>query len=123
MANCYLLLEDCRPAFAVLTDAPTILALRQTQSLSPLTLTGFVDRSDQPFSPTKGYEARLDIEHASAFTGSDYHAGSIEIARQRAEAAGVADQIRFEIAPAAGYAGHPPRRPRPLPSRESSHRL
>jgi SAM-dependent methyltransferase len=39
-------------------------------------------------------------------TGSDYHAGSIEIARQRAEAAGVADRIRFEIAPAAGYVGH-----------------
>jgi outer membrane protein assembly factor BamA len=40
--------------------------------LSPLTLTGFIDRSDQPFSPTKGYVARLDIEHASSFTLSDY---------------------------------------------------
>jgi len=53
-------------------DQATIGALRSHQSLSPLTLTGFVDRSDVPFSPTKGYVARLDLEHASAFTGSDY---------------------------------------------------
>jgi SAM-dependent methyltransferase len=42
----------------------------------------------------------------STFTGADYHAGSIETARQRAEAAGLADRIRFDIAPAAAYAGH-----------------
>jgi outer membrane protein insertion porin family len=53
-------------------DEVTIGALRSHQSLSPLTLTGFVDRSDAPFSPTKGYVARLDIEHASNITGSDY---------------------------------------------------
>lgn len=33
-------------------------------------------------------------------TGFDYHAPSIEIARQRAERAGVADRVRFEVAPA-----------------------
>ena len=53
-------------------DTLTIGALRSHQSLSPLTLTGFIDRSDQPFSPTKGYVARLDFEHASAYTLSDY---------------------------------------------------
>ena len=53
-------------------DQSTIGALRSHQSLSPLTLTGFVDRSDIPFSPTKGYVARLDLEHASAYTMSDY---------------------------------------------------
>ncbi|MEP6493991.1 MAG: BamA/TamA family outer membrane protein [bacterium] len=53
-------------------DAVTIGALRSHQSLSPLTLTGFVDRSDLPFSPTKGYVARVDIEHASGLTLSDY---------------------------------------------------
>ena len=31
-------------------------------------------------------------------TGSDYHAGSIEIARRRAEAAGVDDRVTFEVA-------------------------
>ena len=53
-------------------DQSTIGALRSHQSLSPLTLTGFVDRSDVPFEPTKGYVVRLDLEHASAFTGSDF---------------------------------------------------
>ena len=41
----------------------------------------------------------------STFVGSDYHDGSIETARERAETAGVADRVRFEIAPAAGYGG------------------
>lgn len=53
-------------------DTTTIGTLRSHQSLSPLTLTGFVDRSDVPFEPTKGYVARLDLEHASALTASDY---------------------------------------------------
>ena len=37
----------------------------------------------------------------STFVGSDYHAGSIETARQRAAEAGVADRVAFEVAPAA----------------------
>ena len=41
----------------------------------------------------------------STFLGSDYHDGSIETARQRAEEAGVADRVRFEVAPAAAYPG------------------
>jgi 2-polyprenyl-3-methyl-5-hydroxy-6-metoxy-1,4-benzoquinol methylase len=41
----------------------------------------------------------------STFVGSDYHAGSIETARRRAEEAGVADRVRFDVAPAAEYAG------------------
>ncbi|HEX8941906.1 MAG TPA: BamA/TamA family outer membrane protein [Gemmatimonadaceae bacterium] len=53
-------------------DSLTIGTLRSHQSLSPVTLTGFVDRSDVPFSPTKGYVARVDFEHASAYTASDY---------------------------------------------------
>lgn len=53
-------------------DSLTIGTLRSHQSLSPLTLTGFIDRSDVPFSPTKGYVARVDFEHASAYTSSDY---------------------------------------------------
>jgi outer membrane protein insertion porin family len=53
-------------------DTPTIESLRSHQSLSPLTLSGFVDRSDLPFSPTKGYVARIDLEHASSLTASDY---------------------------------------------------
>jgi ubiquinone/menaquinone biosynthesis C-methylase UbiE len=41
----------------------------------------------------------------SQFTGSDYHDKSIEIARKRAADAGVADRVRFEVAPAAGLSG------------------
>ena len=42
---------------------------------------------------------------ASHFVGIDYHAGSIETARERAEQAGVADRVTFEVAGAADYAG------------------
>jgi len=41
----------------------------------------------------------------SAFTGSDYHDQSIEIARKRAGDAGVADRVTFEVAAAAGFSG------------------
>ncbi len=41
----------------------------------------------------------------STFVGSDYHPESIEIARARAELAGVGDRVRFEVAPATGYSG------------------
>jgi len=41
----------------------------------------------------------------STFIGSDYHAGSIETAQQRAREAGVADRVSFQIAPAAAYSG------------------
>jgi len=41
----------------------------------------------------------------SRFVGSDYHPESIETARERAAAAGVADRVRFEVAPASGFTG------------------
>ncbi len=53
-------------------DTTTIGGLRLHQRLSPLSLTGFVDRSDDPLDPTRGYLARVDIEHASSTTMSDY---------------------------------------------------
>lgn len=53
-------------------DALTIGTLRSHQSLSPLTLTANIDRTNVPLSPTRGYVARLDLEHASQFTASDY---------------------------------------------------
>jgi len=42
----------------------------------------------------------------STFVGSDYHEGSIETARQRAQEAGVSDRVSFQVSPAAGYEGH-----------------
>ncbi len=41
----------------------------------------------------------------STFIGYDYHAGSIDEARSRAEAAGVGDRVRFEVASAASFGG------------------
>jgi SAM-dependent methyltransferase len=41
----------------------------------------------------------------STFVGSDYHAGSIETARERAEKAGVAERTQFEAVPAASHPG------------------
>jgi ubiquinone/menaquinone biosynthesis C-methylase UbiE len=41
----------------------------------------------------------------STFVGLDYHDGSIATAWERAEEAGVADRVRFDVAPAAGFAG------------------
>jgi outer membrane protein insertion porin family len=53
-------------------DNPTVESLRLHQRLSPLQLAASIDRSDVPFSPTKGYIARADFEHASSVTISDY---------------------------------------------------
>ena len=53
-------------------DPNDILALRDRQKLSPLALSFVTDRGDDPLDPTRGYFARADVEHASAFTVSDY---------------------------------------------------
>jgi 2-polyprenyl-3-methyl-5-hydroxy-6-metoxy-1,4-benzoquinol methylase len=41
----------------------------------------------------------------STFVGSDYHEGSVATARKRAEEAGVADRVQFEVAPATAFGG------------------
>jgi len=41
----------------------------------------------------------------STFVGSDYHDGSIETARERAQNAGVSDRVSFQVSPAAAYSG------------------
>ena len=41
----------------------------------------------------------------SRFVGPDYHRGSIDTARARAEQAGVQDRIKFQVEPAAAYSG------------------
>jgi ubiquinone/menaquinone biosynthesis C-methylase UbiE len=42
----------------------------------------------------------------SRFWGFDYHADSIRLAKERAEAAGVGDRVTFEVALATEYPGH-----------------
>jgi 2-polyprenyl-3-methyl-5-hydroxy-6-metoxy-1,4-benzoquinol methylase len=41
----------------------------------------------------------------SHFTGFDYHRQSIELAEQKADAVGLSDRIKFEVAPAASFPG------------------
>jgi outer membrane protein insertion porin family len=53
-------------------DRPTLDALRRHQRISPLTLTGNIDRTNDPFSPNRGFRGRTALEHASGFTASDY---------------------------------------------------
>jgi ubiquinone/menaquinone biosynthesis C-methylase UbiE len=42
---------------------------------------------------------------SSVFTGSDYHEGSIDLARKRAGDAGVGDRVSFEVASADSFSG------------------
>ena len=53
-------------------DTPTLEALRGNQKLSPFTITSSIDRTNDPFSPNNGYRANASVEHASAFTLSDF---------------------------------------------------
>jgi outer membrane protein insertion porin family/translocation and assembly module TamA len=53
-------------------DPGDIEALRARQRLSPLVLSFLTDRGDDPLDPRRGYSARADVDHASAFTLSDY---------------------------------------------------
>jgi len=53
-------------------DTPTLEALRGNQRLSPVTLTSAIDRTNDPFSPNRGFRANVSAEHASAFTLSDF---------------------------------------------------
>jgi ubiquinone/menaquinone biosynthesis C-methylase UbiE len=41
----------------------------------------------------------------SRFTGSDYHDGSIALARKRAADAGIADHVSFEVSSASSFSG------------------
>jgi outer membrane protein insertion porin family/translocation and assembly module TamA len=53
-------------------DQPTLVALHQPQRLSPFTLTASLDRTNDPFEPTHGLRGKVDAEHASTFTASDF---------------------------------------------------
>jgi outer membrane protein insertion porin family/translocation and assembly module TamA len=66
-------------------DLATIQSLGGKQRLSPLALVGNVDRSDDPLGATRGYRARLEVEHASAATASNYryNRGMVEASAYR----------------------------------------
>jgi outer membrane protein insertion porin family len=53
-------------------DQSTLSALHKQQRLSPFTITGSMDRTNDPFEPTHGVRAKVDLEHASTMTASDF---------------------------------------------------
>ena len=53
-------------------DAATIAALGRTQRLAPVAASCWIDRSDNLDSPTRGYTALAEVEHASSATGSTF---------------------------------------------------
>ncbi|MDQ6886407.1 MAG: BamA/TamA family outer membrane protein [Gemmatimonadota bacterium] len=53
-------------------ESRTIEALKGHQRLSPLSLGGYVDRTNDLFAPTGGYNGRIELEHASAYTASSF---------------------------------------------------
>ena len=53
-------------------DTTTVKTLRGHENMSPVVFSSFIDRSDDPFTPTRGYVARVDLEHASRYTFSNY---------------------------------------------------
>jgi outer membrane protein assembly factor BamA len=67
-------------------DNFTIEALRGQQKLSPVALTMSIDRTDHPFSPTRGILGRIEAEHASTYTASDfrYNRAYVDVAFYRA---------------------------------------
>ncbi|HEY0776912.1 MAG TPA: BamA/TamA family outer membrane protein [Gemmatirosa sp.] len=53
-------------------DAPTIGVLQSQKKLSPLSGVVSFSRTDDPLEPTRGTQGQLTLEHASAFTLSDF---------------------------------------------------
>jgi outer membrane protein insertion porin family len=53
-------------------ELATVAALRERHSLSPAGLSYFSDQADNPIAPTTGHRLRLDLEHASGATLSDF---------------------------------------------------
>ncbi len=53
-------------------ELEVIEAVRARNRLSPLAANLLVERSDDPLDPTTGHVLRVDLEHASNFTFSDY---------------------------------------------------
>jgi len=53
-------------------DRAAIDALSSRHRLASFTLGGLLDRTNHAVDPTAGYSARVDLEHASSLTGSDF---------------------------------------------------
>ena len=58
---------------------PTIDVLARGNILSPLASVTQFDVTTDPFTPDRGYRARIDVEHASSITGSDFRYNRAEL--------------------------------------------
>ena len=56
----------------------TIDVLSGGNVLAPLASVSQIDMSNDPFTPDRGYRARLDVEHASGLTASDFRFNRVE---------------------------------------------
>jgi outer membrane protein insertion porin family len=56
-----------------LCDLPTIAAVSRARRLAPASLSLITNRSDDPLDPVRGWRTRLEIEHASELTWSEFH--------------------------------------------------
>ncbi|HSA55589.1 MAG TPA: BamA/TamA family outer membrane protein [Gemmatimonadaceae bacterium] len=57
----------------------TIQVLSEPNVLSPLAWVTQFDESNDPFTPDRGWRARIDLEHASALTLSDFRYNRMEL--------------------------------------------
>jgi outer membrane protein insertion porin family len=56
-----------------LCDLTTIEAVRRPRRLSPLAASFITNRADDPLDPVRGWRSRLELEHSSGLTWSQYH--------------------------------------------------
>jgi outer membrane protein assembly factor BamA len=66
-------------AYFGVCDLLSIAVLRTRHTISPLGLAFRSDKSDDPLSPRSGHRLRLDLEHASALTLSDFRYNRITL--------------------------------------------
>jgi outer membrane protein assembly factor BamA len=59
--------------------SPTVDVLGRGNVLSPVASVTQFDTSNDPFTPDRGYRARIDVEHASRFTASDFQYNRVEL--------------------------------------------
>jgi outer membrane protein assembly factor BamA len=79
----------------------TIDVVSNRHPLAPVALIALIDQTNDPFVPTRGVLARLDVEHASGTTGSDYAYNRATVTasayRQVARRSVLAGRIRLGI--------------------------
>lgn len=96
-------------------DEGTLDALRRNQQLSPFTITTSINRADDPLSPSQGYRASGNLEHASGFTVSDFRynraTGDLAVYRRIRQRGTLAGHLRLgwirALASTAGALGAP----------------